>query len=120
VSTTVWDEDNPEGRAAALAALDEIEAVLWVLDPETGVKYRMDPPCSIAPELWWPTVGQGRTDETGYAKAMCGECPAGENGPRGNVCRAYADIAREAHGIWGGASAAQIRKDRTRRRRQAA
>lgn len=119
MTSSVWDDDDPRGRAAALEAMDRIEEALWVVDPQTGEKYRMTPPCSLAPELWWPTVGQGRTDQTDFAKQMCQTCPAGPSATTSiNPCRTYADIARETHGIWGGDSAAKIRRDRENRQRR--
>jgi len=59
------------------------------------------------PELWFPDTG-GRSPQ---AKAICGLCAVSQQ------CLETALDNREPYGIWGGLSADERKKLRTRRRR---
>ena len=72
--------------------------------------WRMDALCAQTdPDLFFPDVGERNP----AAKAVCGRCAVRE------PCLAFALDNREVYGIWGGLSADERKKLRTRRRKAA-
>lgn len=70
--------------------------------------WRMDALCAQTdPDLFFPEVGERNP----AAKAVCGRCAVREQ------CLAFAMGNREPYGIWGGLSADERKKLRTRQRR---
>lgn len=65
-----------------------------------------DPPCRQFPDMWFPSKGSGWE----VAKKTCRElCPAREQ------CLAYAVLAGETQGIWGGVAAPGHSRHRNRK-----
>jgi WhiB family transcriptional regulator, redox-sensing transcriptional regulator len=70
--------------------------------------WRMDALCAQTdPDLFFPEVGERNP----AAKAVCGRCAVREE------CLAVALDRREPYGIWGGLSADERKKLRTRQRK---
>jgi hypothetical protein len=62
--------------------------------------------CQVEPELWWSVR---EVDQVAAAEA-CGWCPVVE------LCQAYATVAGERFGVWGGTTPAEQRELTGRRR----
>jgi hypothetical protein len=102
---SVYDAANPadDQLQAARDAEAALTAALMVDDPITQTRYRMDPPCTIAPEEFFHAKSLGYRGVSPAAKALCGGCQAQAE------CALYAAIAGERYGTWGGHAAATIR-----------
>lgn len=71
----------------------------WLLLQAALVGMGRQPACEVDAELWW----SHRPAEVAEAVAACGWCPVR------SACLAYALAAREAEGVWGGATGRERR-----------
>lgn len=66
-----------------------------------------DPICKTTdPDMWFPDIGEQSGKGVRIAKEYCRQCPVQQE------CLAYALIANEQYGIWGGYDAMQRRNMR--------
>lgn len=92
-------EGLPADSQQAIVLRGALKAFWARMVDENGLE--MDPPCSMAPDEWFP--GKGETGA--WAREVCLTlCPASEE------CAIMATLAGERDGIWGGVTARELRR----------
>jgi len=86
----------PKIALARPEALPLLRALWRALGPDS-------PPCSEAPEAWWPVTAAGAE----RAIAGCQRCPALA------ACAAFAEVNRERAGVWGGEDLGRLDRSAT-------